>query len=74
MGLRVYLELCWKYGVKSADVWNKKVPDEEVGVSEDGNMEIWWDRSVETTQKMEKNLPDFIVVDRAAQGFLGVLG
>ena len=74
MGLRVYLELCWKYGVKSADVWNNMVPDEEVGVSEDGNMEIWWDRSVETTQKMEQNLPDFIVVDRAAKGFLGALG
>ena len=48
MVLRVYWELCRKYGIKSADVWYKKVPD-EVRVSEDGEVEIWWDRSVETT-------------------------
>ena len=28
MGLRVYWELCRKYGIKSADVWYKEVPDE----------------------------------------------
>ena len=41
MGLRVYWELCRKYGIKSADVWYKEVPD-EVRMSEDGKVEIWW--------------------------------
>ena len=66
MGLRVYWELCRKYGVKCADVWYKEVPD-EVRVSEDGQVEIWWDRGVETTQKMEHNRPDVTVLNRAAQ-------
>ena len=66
MGLRVYWELCKKYGVKCADVWYKEVPD-EVRVSEDGQVEIWWDRSVETTQKMDHNRPDVTVVNRVAQ-------
>lgn len=57
MGLRVYWELCQKYGVKYADVWYKEVPD-EVGVFKDGNVEIWWDRSIETTQKMGHNHAD----------------
>lgn len=26
---------------------------DQLRVSQDGKMEIWWDRSVETTQKME---------------------
>jgi hypothetical protein len=39
MGLRVYWELCRKYGLKCADVWYKEVPD-EVRVSEDGMVEI----------------------------------
>jgi hypothetical protein len=66
MGLRVYWELCRKYGSKCADVWYKEVPD-EVRVLEDGMVEIWWDRSVETTQKMEHNRPDVTVLDRAAR-------
>ena len=36
-------ELCTKYGVKCADAWYKEVPD-QVRVSEDGQVEIWWDR------------------------------
>ena len=41
-------------------MWYKEVPD-EVRVSEDGNVEIWWDRSIETTQKMDHNHPDITV-------------
>ena len=37
MGLRVYWELCRKYGIKFADVWYKEVPD-EVRMSEDGRL------------------------------------
>ena len=66
MGLRVYWELCRKYGIKSADVWYKEVPD-EVRMSEDGKVEIWWDRSVETTRKLEHNRPDITVLDRVAR-------
>ena len=66
MGLRVYWELRRKYGIKSADVWYKEVPD-EVRMSEDGKVEIWWDRSVETTRKLEHNRPDITMLDRVAQ-------
>ena len=66
MGLRVYWELCRKYGIKSADVWYKEVPD-EVRMSEDGNVEIWWDRSVEAPRKLEHNRPDITVLDRVAR-------
>ena len=50
MGLRVYWELCRKYGVKCADVWYKEVPDVE-RMSGDGNVEIWWGRCVGTTRE-----------------------
>ena len=63
MGLRVYWELCRKYGVNCSGKWFEEVPD-EVRVSQDGNYEIWWDRSVNTTQKMEHNRPDVVVIDR----------
>ncbi len=35
-----------------------------ISVSEDGMDEIWWDWSVETTQKMQHNRPDVTVLDR----------
>ena len=53
--------------MKCADVWYKEVPD-EVRMLE--NVEIWWHRSVKTTQKMECNCPDVTVVDRAAQEWM----
>ena len=64
MGLRVYWELCKKYGLRCAGKWYEEVPD-EVRVSEDGKVEIWWDKSVATTKRMEHNRPDVVVVDRA---------
>ena len=51
---------------EDVDPWYKKVPD-EVRMSEDGKVEIWWDRSVETTRKFEYNCPDITVLDRAAR-------
>ena len=63
MGLRVYWELCRKYGLKCAGKWFEEVPD-EVRSREDGKVEIWWDKSVETTNKLEHNRPDVVVVDR----------
>ena len=57
-GVEVVLGTLLKYAVKCA-VWYEKVPD-EVRVSEDGNVEIWWDRSIKTAQMMEHNHPDII--------------
>ena len=66
MGLRIYWELCRKFGVKCAGKWYEEVP-EEVRVSADGNVEIWWDRSVMTTKQLDHNRPDVVVIDRAAR-------
>ena len=63
MGLRVYWELCGKYGIERSCRWYEEVP-EEVRVSSDGQYEIWWDRAVITTKKMEHNRPDVVVIDR----------
>ena len=62
MGLRVYWELCRKYGLKCADVWYKEVP-EEVRGSKDGKVEIWWDKKVETVKSLAHNRPDVVVFD-----------
>ena len=69
MGLRIYWELCRKFGVKCAGKWFEEVPN-EVRVSEDGNVEIWWDRNVMTTKQLEHNRPDVVVIDRAARKWL----
>lgn len=69
MGLRVYWELCRKYDVKSAARWFEEVPD-KVRRSKDGRIEIWWDRSVETTQQVESNRPDVVVVDNDLKKWL----
>ena len=71
MGLRVYWELCRKYGVKCAERWFEEVPD-EVRRSEEGNVEIWWDRAVETTKQLEHNRPDVVVVDRVGKRWVFV--
>ena len=46
MGLKVYMELCKLYGLKSSEKWYLETP-EKVRTSECGNYEIWWDRPVE---------------------------
>ena len=63
MGLRVYWELCRKYNIKCSDKWFEEVPD-TVRISEEGEFEIWWDRPIETTVKLDHNRPDIIVMDR----------
>lgn len=68
MGLRVYWELCRKHGMKHADVWYKEVPD-EVRMSDDKKIEIWWDRSIETTQRMDHNRPDVVVLDHTKKAW-----
>ena len=69
MGLRIYWELCRKFGVKCAKKWYEEVP-EEVRVSSDGKVEIWWDKMVMTSKKMEHNRPDVVVIDRSSRKWL----
>lgn len=63
MGLRVYWELCKKYGVKCSEKWYEECP-EEVRKSACGEYEIWWDRAIETPKRLEHNRPDVVVIDR----------
>ena len=63
MGLRVYWELCKKNGVGYSDKWFEEVP-ETVRKREDGKVEIWWDRPIETTIKLDHNRPDVVVINR----------
>ena len=62
MGLRVYWELCGKYGVKRSDKWYVEVPD-PVRVSSDERFEVWWDQKVVTPTTLEHNRPDVVVID-----------
>ena len=63
MGLRVYWEACKKYGVKCTELWHEEVPD-TVRKSKDGQIEIWWDRPIETTVKLDHNRPDLVIINR----------
>ena len=63
MGLRVYWGLCKKYGVNCSEKWYRECPD-SVRKSECGKFEIWWNRPVMTTKKLDHNKPDVVVIDR----------
>ena len=63
MGLRVYWEVCKQYGVSCAERWYDEVPD-TVRRSKDGEFEIWWDRPIETTVKLDHNRPDLVIINR----------
>ena len=69
MGLRVYWELCGKYGLKRSKQWFEETPD-AVRVSEDKMYEVWWDNTVATTTKLEHNRPDVVVIDRVQKKWL----
>ena len=66
MGLRVYWELCGKYGLKRSEKWYEEVPD-PVRVSADGMCKIWGDQKVVTPSLMEHNRPEVVVIDRAGR-------
>jgi len=57
MGLRVYWELCRANDIKCAPNWYEEVPD-TVRAKADCSVEIWWDRSVQTTKALKHNRPD----------------
>ena len=67
MGLRVYWELCRRHGIKcSSEKWYEESP-ESVRVSECGEYEIWWDRSIATPKRLDHNRPDVVVIDKKAK-------
>ena len=53
-------------------MWYREVPD-DVRAWQDGNMDIWRGRSIDTTQKMPHKLSGINVVDRAARKWSGCL-
>ena len=63
MGLRIYWELCGKYGITRTERWFEETPD-RIRVKKDGRYEIWWDKKVETAKVLEHNRPDVVVIDR----------
>lgn len=63
MGLRVYWELCGKYGLKRSERWYEEVPD-AVRKSADGRIEVRWDQKLVTPTALEANRPDVVVVDK----------
>ena len=63
MGLRVYWELCQQNGIACSVNWFEKVSD-TVWRSEGGQFEIWWDRPIKTTVKLDHNRPDVILINR----------
>lgn len=69
MGLRVYWEVCRKYGIQCAERWYEEKPD-EVRVSKDQNYEVWWDRAVQTANTMESNRPDVVLIDRVQKEWI----
>ena len=67
MGLRVYWELCRRHGIKcSSEKWYEESP-ESVRVSECGEYEIWWDRSIATPKRLDQHKPDVVVIDKKAK-------
>ena len=63
MGLRIHWELCRKYRMECVSKWYEHVP---VSVCRNvtGDVEIWWDRTVETGRKLAHNRPDVVVITR----------
>jgi len=47
----------------SSEKWYEECP-EKVRKSECGEYEIWWDRAVETTKRLDHNRPDVVVIDK----------
>ena len=62
MGLRIYWELCKKYGIQAKERWYEEVPD-PVRKSADSKIEIWWDQKVVTPTVLEHSRPDLVVID-----------
>ena len=57
MGVRVHWELCRKYGIEGAVKWYDHVPS-SICSTNDGTVEIYWDRTVYTAKHLKHNRPD----------------
>ena len=70
MGVRVFWELLRKYGLKHCAKWYEEQPASgEIRESEDGKVQIWWDRPFSTAKTVRHNKPDVVVFDwRDGQG------
>ena len=64
MGKRVHWELCRKYGIECAGKWYDHVPS-SICSTKDGDVEIYWDRRVETVRGVEHNRPDVVVIEKS---------
>ena len=62
MGLRIYWELCKKYGIQAKERWYEEVPD-PVRKSADNKIELWWDQKVVTPTTLEHSRPDLVIID-----------
>ena len=71
MGLRVFWKICGKFGITRAEKWyeEKPVPG-EVRISSDKNYEVWWDRPVETANKLDHNRPDVVLINRVLKEWI----
>ena len=69
MGLRVYWEVCGKYGMQRSDKWYKEVPD-GVRFSADRRYEVWWNRKVVTEKVLEHSRPDLVVIDHVEKSWI----
>ncbi len=63
MGLRIHWELCRKYGIECAARWYEHVPA-SVCRNGTGDVEIWWDVTVETVGRIAHNRPDVVIINR----------
>lgn len=64
MGLRVYWDLCKRFGMKHSVRWYEETP-EDVRISSCGKFEIWWDKPVHTSKRLDHNRPDVVLIDKA---------
>jgi hypothetical protein len=63
MGARVHWELCKKYGIECTEKWYDHVPC-RVSTDKAGEVEIYWDVTVQTAWRVKHNRPDIVIVDR----------
>ena len=64
--IRWMRELCKKFGIGCAEKWYNHLPSSVCG-SEDGSIEIFWDRKLLVGKGIEANKPDLVVVDKVNQ-------
>jgi hypothetical protein len=64
MGKRVHWELCRKYGIECARNWYDHVSS-SICSTKDGDIEIYWDRRVETVRECEHNRSDAVLIKKS---------